>query len=180
MKTVLIAAAVLAILVIATAFAAEEAPKPAPKKALVVGVFDSRAVAVAYAASSFHEKYLQGMRARAEGAKANDDAKKLAAINRDMAQRRQDFHLMTFGTDSVKELLFPVKDKLPGVAKAAGVDVIVSRWEVAYRDPNTVVVDVTSALVSLFDPNEETLGYVRDLKDKEPIPRDTLLSMKGH
>jgi hypothetical protein len=179
MKTVLITITALALLVIATSFAGEEDPKPAPKSALVVGVFDSRAIAVAYAASSFHEKYLEGVRARAAGAKAKGDAKKLAEINRDMEQRQRDFHLMAFGTDSVKELLEPVKGKLPAVAKAAGVDLIVSQWEVAFRNPDTKVVDLTSALVSLYNPSEKTLGYVRDLKDKAPVPRDTLLKMKG-
>jgi hypothetical protein len=143
-------------------------------------VFDSRAVAVAYAGSEYHEKFLEGVKARMKGAKEAGDKKKMEAISQDMERRQLDFHLMGFGTDSVKELLLPVKDKLPAVAKNAGVDLIVSKWEVAFRNPDAKVVDVTLALVNLYNPNEKVLGWVRDMKGKAPVPRDTLLKMKGH
>jgi len=180
-KTALLVIVLLAVAVVvaATSFAEEDAPKPVPKKELVVGVFDSRAIAVAYMPSSFNAKYLEGLEARLEGAKAKNDANKMEEIRAEAARRQHEFHLMAFGTDSVKELLEPVKGRLAAVAKAAGVDVIVSKWEIAFRKPDTKVVDVTRALVGLFDPGEKTLGLVRDLKDKAPIPRDTLLRTRG-
>jgi len=104
---------------------------------------------------------------------------KMREINAEMVRRQQEFHLMAFGTDSVRSLLEPVADRIPGVAKEAGVDLIVSRWEIAWRNPDLKVVDVTLPMVGLYNPSEKTLGIVAELASRAPVPRDTLLKMKA-
>src|SRR6266849_9220920 len=43
---------------------------------------------------------------------------------------------------------------LPGVAKKAGVQAIVSKWELNYQGPNAEVVDVTEDLAVLFHASD--------------------------
>jgi len=50
------------------------------------------------------------------------------------------------------------------------VDLLVSRWDVVQRHAGARTVDVTDALVALFDPNERTLRTVRELAGQEPLP----------
>jgi hypothetical protein len=53
-------------------------------------------------------------------------------------------HRQGFGTAPVDDLLAGMQDELAGIAEQAGVDVIVSRWALAYRGPRARSVDVTS------------------------------------
>ncbi|MEN8149949.1 MAG: hypothetical protein ABFS86_09005 [Planctomycetota bacterium] len=158
-----------------TAFAAEEAPAPAAKKAPVIGVFDSRAIAIVYAASEHQETYLKGLKVRLEAAKVAKDVKEVERISAEAKRRQLEFHLMAFSADSVKELLEPVAAGLPAVAKAAGVDVIVSKWEIVHRAADLKTVDVTTALVKLYDPDEKSLKILKDLEGREPLPREAVL-----
>jgi tetratricopeptide (TPR) repeat protein len=68
-----------------------------------------------------------------------------------------------------------ISDALPVIAQEAGVSVIVSKWEVTYKSPPAEVVDLTPQLVALFDPSEETLKIVEDMKTIDPVPIDQML-----
>lgn len=167
--------ALLTIVLVAVATLATLAGEPASKKAAVIGVFDSRAIAVVYASSKYQEKYLEGLKQRLEGAKEQRDLKKIERIRAEAKRRQTELHLMAFATDSVKELFEPVADRLPAVAKAAGVDVIVSRWELVHRDPGLKTVDVTLPLARLFETDEKKLAIVDELRGREPLPREAVL-----
>jgi hypothetical protein len=180
MKTAVPILVLVALLVGVAAFAGEEKPATPSKKTLVVGIYDSRAIAVAYAPSEWNRKYIEGVKARMEGAKAENDVKKMRRINEEMVRRQTWFHLMTFGTDSVKALLEPVKDRLPALAKEHGVDLVVSRWEIAWQNSDLEVVDLTLPMVKLYNPSEKTLGHVELITKNDPVPRETLLRMKDH
>ena len=67
-----------------------------------------------------------------------------------------------------------VVDALPGIAREAGVVVIVSRWEMPYNDPSVEIVDVTLPIAGLFKPDEQTLKILAELKDQKPIPFDEI------
>jgi len=49
------------------------------------------------------------------------------------------------------------------------VALIASKWEFAFLNPDTKVVDVTSTLVSLYNPGEKTPGFLRDMKERLPF-----------
>ena len=83
-----------------------------------------------------------------------------------------------FLAGSVVGLMAKVKDSLPGVAKKAGVRVIVSKWELNYQSSDIEPVDVTDELVALFQPDERALGWVKDLKNKPPVPLEDLTEDK--
>ena len=53
-------------------------------------------------------------------------------------------------------------------------DVIVSKWALAYRSPAAGFVDVTDLLAAEFAPDEATLKTIRDIVQSEPIPLDSL------
>jgi hypothetical protein len=91
---------------------------------------------------------------------------------------QQLLHLQGFSIGSVAEILEKVKDNLPKAAQEAGVDIIVSKWEVAYKNPSIEIVDVTSHLVKLFNPDEHTLKILEELPKQPPLPLLEVLQMK--
>jgi hypothetical protein len=73
----------------------------------------------------------------------------------------------------VVNLLQSVKAELPGVAKAAGVDLIVSKWEVMFQSPGVETVDVTKQMAKLFNPSAQGLKWIEG-ETPPPIPIDDL------
>ncbi len=145
---------------------------------VVVGTFDSRAVAVAYVQSDAFRDYLLAQKAdvaRAlERAKAAGDegvVASLAALGPAMQKR---LHQQGFGTAPVDDIIARIEDKLPDIAKEAGVDVIVSKWTLTFRSPAAKFVDVTGLIAAEFDPDERTLKMIQSTVETEPIPLDQL------
>jgi tetratricopeptide (TPR) repeat protein len=109
-----------------------------------------------------------------EEAKASGDewrVKELEAYGPAMQHR---MHQQGFSTASVREIMEKISDALPEIAQKASVSVIVSKWEIAYYSPAVEFVDLTPQLVALFDPSEQTLKIVEDMKTIDPIPMDQL------
>ena len=144
------------------------------KETLRVGTFDSRAIAVAYASSEMFGQYLNSMEEKHKKAKEGDEKliKELEAL---MPAYQQVMHQQVFSIASVADILDNVKAELPKIAEEAGVDIIMSKWEVAYKNPSIEIVDVTSHLVKLFNSDEEVLKTVEDLRKQTPIPLVKLL-----
>lgn len=155
-------------LMVAFVIPAGEQPTPAGKDpALRVGVFDSRAVAVAY----FHSKHntqIAKLMEEDRSAKAAKDEKKIAELRTKGKKLQDKFHLQGFGKVPVDDLLACMKDSLPGVAKEAGVDLIVDDFSWAAAGVQTI--DVTDRLVKLYEPNEKTLKMVAGMKEAKPVP----------
>jgi hypothetical protein len=55
---------------------------------------------------------------------------------------------------------------------------LASKWELAYQNPSLEVVDVTSHLVKIFNPDERTLKILDELSKQPPIPLYEALQMK--
>lgn len=151
---------------VATADAAVAFPED---KQVRVGVFDSRAIAVAYYRSSDFNTIMKKLHAEHKKAKASGDTK-LAQECETRGKAMNDLaHQQGFGTGSVDTILKKVKEHLPAIAKATNVQVIVSRWNLTYQEKETEFVDVTDQLVKLFNPDETTLKMINDLRKKAPI-----------
>jgi hypothetical protein len=145
-------------------------PPPAARaEALRLGVFDSRAVAVAYARSEIHARSMQELIERKRAAEERGDRKEVAAVEAEGARRQRRFHLQGFSVVAVDDILVHLEQHLPAVAEQAGVDAIVNRWTVAHQRPEVELVDVTEALIAPFHPDEKTLAIVRDLREKRPL-----------
>jgi hypothetical protein len=156
--------------------AAKEADQTA--KPLRVGTFDSRAVALAfyrkfYRSPEFvaHMKKLKEEHDKAKAAGDQKGAKRLEAEGRG---EQEQSHSQVFGSAPVDEIVAKIKDRLPEIAKQAGVDLVVSKWSITYRSSGAELVDVTEAMAKLFQPDEQTLKLIRELPKHPPLSAEEL------
>jgi hypothetical protein len=177
MRIVFFALAALILVISGMASAAEE-NRPAAKTKSSVGLFDSRAVAVAYAASKYNQEQYNQLKKKLDQAQAAGDKAKAEQIKAEGKAGQERLHQQGFGTASVRKYLDLVKDKLPAVANDAGVDIMVSKWEIAYQNPAVETVDVTDELVNAFAPSERTLKIVQELKKHPPIDEEEIRKIK--
>jgi hypothetical protein len=150
------------------------------EESLSVGTFDSRAIAIAWFNSEMGEKYIKGMFEKHNKAKEEGDEALVKELEEWGPARQKVQHQQAFSIACVKEYLDLVEAELPKVAQEAGVDIIVSKWEVMYKDPRAEAVDVTSHLVKLFNPNERGLKTLEMLKQQDPIPLLELIIAEEH
>ena len=80
-------------------------------------------------------------------------------------------HKQGFSTAPVDDILKHIKDKMPEIAKSAGVGPIVSKWdkETLAKYKSAEQVDITMALVDAFHPTEGQLKAAIDIQKKTPI-----------
>ena len=177
-KTIVALVLVIGSCLIYTSLRAED-PNTKPAKAkLRVGTFDSRAIAIAFVNTDDFKQALKKMKEEYKKAMADGDEKKAKELGAKGEAQQQLLHTQGFSTASVGEYLERVKDKIPAIAKEAGVDVIVSKWDMVYQSPDAEFVDVTDQLVKLFNPDEKTLKIGEDLKKIPPISLEEARNIK--
>ena len=79
-----------------------------------------------------------------------------------------------FGNEPIDDILKKIERDLPRIASLAGVDMVVSKWEIAYQKPPAKYVDVTWEMVNVFEPDEKTIQVIKDLLKHEPVPSEEL------
>jgi hypothetical protein len=150
-------------------YATAGSEKKTQPQGLVVGVFDSRAVCVAYTSSKSHDSMVREKMAQKEKAEKAGDQQKVKELKewgkKDQAMR----HKQGFGTASVKNLLVHIKQDIPKVAKEAVVDIIISKWDMVYQAKNAEFVDVTELIIRGFEPSEKALKTIRVLIKHKPF-----------
>jgi hypothetical protein len=166
------------------------AAEPAPKnnaadqnaKAIRVGVYDSRGVALAYLRQFVrspefvaHMKKLKDDHDKAKAAGDTEKAKQLEAEGQSMQEHS---HLQVFGNAPIDEIVAKIKDQLPRIAKEAGVDLIVSKWSLSYQSPEAQFVDVTEPMAKLFQPDEATMKMIRDIPNHPPVSAEQIKQEK--
>ena len=154
--------------------------REAEKAKLRVGTFDSRAVAMAFIRSGMFEQELQQRMEEHKKAKAAGDDQKVKKLEAQGKAGQERVHRQGFGTAPVDNILQRIKDKLPGIAKKASVDVIVSKWAVTYSTPGARFVDVTDLIVEPFGPDEKTKRAIRELCGKPPVPLEEIEKHHDH
>ena len=148
--------------------AGQSAPEAGAK--LRVGVYDSRAIAIAYGNSEFNE--VVKVRKEYDKAKAAGDKKRIEELEEWGPRHQRQLHRQGFGRVPVTDLLEHVRDRLPEVAQKTGVDVIA--FECNYLGPGVEEVDITLELAMLFNPSKKALGWIEDMKDVEPLDLDEI------
>jgi hypothetical protein len=138
------------------------------------GTFDSRAVAVAYARSDLFARWLGDLRAETEKARELGDEARLQTLAGEGQAAQERLHRQSFSAAPVDDILAQIEDELPGIAREAGVDVLVSVWDLSYRNTSAELADVTDLLVRCFDPDDKTLEIIRELRQHTPV------SLEGH
>ena len=149
---------------------AKEADQSKPR----VGVFDSRAVAGAWYRSKAYMKQISEMKAEHEKAKPNGNTKRVAELEKEGSGSQETAHRQVFSNEPVDDVLKRIEKNLPKIAELAGVDILVSKWEIAYQDKSAKFVDVTWEMVNLFEPDEATVTLVKEILESEPVPTDQL------
>jgi hypothetical protein len=179
-KTLLVLGALLAGLAIGRAAGAESPAPTAEKPPLRVGTFDSRAVTAAFAASKQFDRQLREMRETLEQAKQDGDKQEVARLEAEGGTRQKQFHRQGFGTAPVDDILVHIRDRLPEIARRAGVDVIVSKWAITYSAPAAQFVDVTDLIVEPFEPSERTKRIIEELRAQPPLPLEEIEKHHEH
>ena len=146
-----------------------------PNQKVKIGVYDSRALAIAYANSEIFKAEL--VKKTAEYKKANEENKTEYAKELDAEGKVQQqlLHEQTFSNGSVSNIIEIIKDKVQKVAQDAGVSIIISKWEIVYQDKSLDYKDVTDKLVKIFNPTEQALKWIEEIKKQNPMPIDKFL-----
>ena len=144
----------------------------AAQQTVRVGVYDTRAIAVAYTHSTQMQTPLRAKMKEMEAAKAAGDKAKVKELDEWGQARQRQLHRQGFGRVPVSDLLACVKGRLPEVAARAGVQVIAADTD--YVAPGVETVDITNELVQLYDPSPRVLAIVKDMKGKPPLDLDEI------
>lgn len=156
-------------------FGCESVSSAGPAKD-AIGVYDSRAIAVAYAGSPLHESQLGRLKAEHDAAKAAGDEARVAVLEKQAQDAQRQMHLQGFGTAPVDGLLEQVQGELDRIKSDAGVVALVSKWDEAglAAHPDAARVDVTAALVDAFHPSERQRKSAIEIQRHKPVPMDEL------
>lgn len=142
--------------------AGEEEPE---KTKIRIGTYDSRAIAIAYAASQFNpvaEKMVAYEKAKAEGDQAK--VKELEAWGQ---QHQRQLHFQGFGRVPVGDLLEPVKEQVARIARDQQLAAVAMNCDFAGQQVE--LVDITEDLVKLYNPTEKTWKHVREIRKFKPV-----------
>ena len=86
------------------------------------------------------------------------------------------FKCEPFALDIIIAQLEPVKGEIPRIARDAGVDLVVSKWDTDYLGKDVQTVDLTMQLVKLYDPiSPRAMKWVDEIVDKPLIDEDVVL-----
>jgi len=162
-----------------TGCARESAPTRARTRERI-GVYDSRAIAVAFAGSEVFNKWMSALREEHEKAKAAGDQKRVAELEAEVAERQKSMHKQGFSTAPVDNILEQIKDRLPAIRQGAGVGVLVSKWDkdTLAKHSSAERVDVTMELIDAFNPNERQRKSAIEIQKHKPIPLNQAESIR--
>lgn len=89
---------------------------------ILVGTFDSRAVAIAYYRTETHANYINDLKAERAKAKAAGDEERVKELSAKGKAWQELANKQGFSTWPVDDILETIKGKLPEIAEQAGVD----------------------------------------------------------
>lgn len=135
-----------------------------------IGIYDSRAVAVAYAGSTFQQAKMNNLVSQQKKAKAAGDRKANARLEAEGRAWQAQLHRQCFGTAPVDDLLTHISNELPKIQTDAGVTQLISKWNQPElkKHASTEKVDVTMKLVDAFHPTERQRNYAIEIQKKKP------------
>lgn len=165
----------VSLIVVSLAFAASGiAGAGEARVPLRIGTFDSRAVALAFWRGEEGMEILNGLHEEMAKAKEKGDEKRIAELEVEGPGLQVRLHQQVFSSGSVTDVIKRIEDKLPGIAEAAGVVMIVPKWNVAWQGKEVKAVDVTDEMVRCFGPDENILKMIEGVEKKKPVPIEEL------
>jgi hypothetical protein len=139
-----------------------------------IGVYDSRAIAYADFVSEGHMVKIKSMVAAANEAKNAGETAKLKELSAALKAEQERSDLQVFSSAPVDDALAAIKARVEEVKKAAGVELLVSKWDtkaLAERK-GAQPVDVTAELLRDYKLTEKQLKVVSELQKHPPMPID--------
>ena len=138
--------------------------------AVRIGVYDSRAIAIAYAGSPFQQQKMNTLKAAHQRAKDAGDSAETSRLAAEAKAQQAVLHKQGFGTAPVDDLLAHIAADLPKIQTEAGVAQLVSKWNTAELEKHAKSerVDVTMKLVDAFQPNEKQRKYAIEIQSRDP------------
>ena len=147
-------------------------PAQAADAAPRIGIYDSRAVAMAYAGSNFRRQKMDDLKARHQQALQAGDQRAAACLEAEGKVWQAALHRQGFGTAPVEDLLVHIHAELPRIQREAGVSHLVSKWDLLAlaRQPLAERIDLTMQLVDAFAPTAPQRQHAIDIQRKAPVP----------
>lgn len=171
------------LITVLTAFHAVSAEDSTPQKIRRIGIYDSRAIAVAFVGSAVCNatagKAMAEKMAAAKKAEAEGDQKTMAELKAWGEAQQARLHKQGFSTAPVDDILDHIKAELPDIKKQADVALLVSKWDekTLQEHKSAERVDVTMRLIEAFKPNEKQKKSAIEIQKRDPVPLD---KMKNH
>jgi hypothetical protein len=145
------------------------------KQKIRIGVFNTRAVALAYGRSKMGMEEINKLIAEAKEAKEKGDKKKFQKLDAELRMWQDKAHWQVFSVCNIDDILAHIRPHYEEIAKKAGVIVIVE--QAVYTDKNVEVVDVTELMAEQFGPDEKTQKIMKDIMKHPPLSFE---QMKKH
>jgi len=139
-----------------------------------IGTYDSRIVTFAWSRSDYFKQYLTRISQQSDSAKKANDSARVKELSVQSMMFQHLLHQMVFSNGSIGFIISPVKDKLHEIAEKEGVSMILSKWELTYVGPTVGIVDVTNAVVQLFNPRENIDKMGEEIRKQPPVPLEEL------
>ncbi|MCX6287572.1 MAG: hypothetical protein NTY96_10700 [Bacteroidetes bacterium] len=171
-KSILSAAVIFILILTALISSPALAQKKSP--ALKIGTYDSRTVIFAWSRTDLLKQHMMKWKQQNDSAQKSHDTARIKELAVEAMSFQHLLHLMVFSNGSVSSFMEIIKVKLPGLAKTAGVSVIVSKWELNYSDPSFEVIDLTNQVAALFQPKENIDKMASEIAKQAPVPIDEM------
>lgn len=150
-------------LALGAAFQSPEVSPPVPES-VTIGTYDTRAIALAWAASGFNDSGAKSQ--QLEAARQAGDQKKIRELEAWGANHQRTLHFQGFGRVPVSDLLEPVRAGMDQLLREKGLAAMTMHCDAVAAGVTTV--DITDELVRLYQPPAQTLEWIAQLKDHEP------------
>jgi type IV pilus biogenesis protein CpaD/CtpE len=135
-----------------------------------IGTYDSRAIAFAFWGSNEGMEFITSRSADWTKAKAAKNDSLIRHMERTAAAQQQLLHLCGFSVGSVADILEKHKAQVDSVARAVGVRIIVSKFELILTGTGVDTVDVTVPLARIFITPGQVRNWVSQTPTQKPIP----------
>jgi hypothetical protein len=145
-----------------------------PVSVVKIGTYDSRIVIFAWSRSDYFRQQMMKFKQQSDSAEKAHDTARVKKLSIQAMSFQHLLHQTVFSNGSCGYVTALVKDKLPELARTAGVSVILSKWEVTFSDPSVEIVDLTSQVAQLFQPKENIDPMSKDISAQQPIPIDEM------
>jgi len=171
----------LVVCLMIASFAGVSAKAADAQSKIRLGTYDSRFVALAFYRAENMKRvrdFMGNLSLELQKAREAKDEKKVKELEAKGPAFQNLMHQQVFGNLSIPNVMETIKDRLPAIAKKAGVTLIVSKWEIQYSDPEIEPVDLTLQLVDLFTTDDATRKMIEEglKQNQKPVPVEQLLN----